>query len=307
MYCIHNVSTCLYCPQCDFEESRDIQTAKNRRSPYILFSTRPDYLKNAANHAIDGCDAFLDPILPLLSLISCSDLKMMHPETLLSVARIVSWRSDSSTALNLLSCVIKKLSVADLLSMHPKTVSHIGYAASVGSPSALNALSVTLCNLSMSALSSMHGDTLYHIALASLAGYHCALHALTKLICSLPARFYTILHPDTFFNIVNAYKHNQDSRTLCALADFYCSLDHPNQLDLDPDMQLANVCADLFILSTPPLTSGNSSISSSAFPCFEPESQRHCPPERREALSFVSDISNESIDPNNYGLRSPSS
>ena len=278
MRCNHNISLNLYCPECDYETSRDTVLAKENYSPHILFGTRPSYLKNAANYAVDGCYAFLDPILPLLSHVSSRELNGMHPNTLLSIARIVSWRRHSAVALDLLSHMLKGLSINDLLQMHPETVSQIGYAASIGSPSALNSISLALSQLRVNQLSLMHKDTLYHIALASLAGSHTALQALTSVICGLSARFYTTFHPDTFLNIVQAYSLHQESTILYELADFYCNLSNINQRQLDPNGQLEHTYPNLFLQSTPPLSSDDDSLSSCASSDHE-QLQQPRPPE----------------------------
>ncbi len=264
LHCHHLMRPPDFCALCDQEEVKDTNTAIADNKPLILFATRPNYLRNAAARAHHGCEAYMNAILPLLSSLSSSDLLDMHKDTLYAVAKNVSWRRHSATALDLLSGMLQSLSVADLLTMHPETLSRISRAASLGAPSALNALSPELCHLRACDLAFMHTNTLFWISQASLAGYPSAFNAISPMLNDLSPELFFNLHDATLLAVAQASDYNHDTATLIQISQVYNLLPSDIQQRMDPNHLLERRYPDLFQDSTPALSSEASSPTSTS-------------------------------------------
>ncbi len=176
MRCSYCQSPKDFCPSCDFQKEQDTAQALLDDNPNCLFDSRPDLLKNLAIFGQIGSLIEITKVLPLLSRLSSSALSEMHADTVYEIAKMVSLLSRSASALDLLSFVLQKITIFDLLQMHPATIIQLCRAATLGSPRALNAIAAgCLGSLSYRELSLLDSQTLSCIAEAAIEGYPSAL------------------------------------------------------------------------------------------------------------------------------------
>ena len=200
MRCSYCNSPKDFCPSCDFQKEQDTAQALLEDNPSCLFDSRPDLLKNLAILGQVGSSAEITKVLPLLSRLSSSALSEMHVDTVYEIAKMVSLLSRSASALDLLSFVLRKITVSDLLQMHPATIIQLCRAATLGSPRALNAIAGgCLGALNYRELSLLDPQTLSFIAEAAIAGYPSALTSIADNV---------LIDPEFNFSVTAVISHD---------------------------------------------------------------------------------------------------